>query len=127
MANQNDSLTHHGVLGQKWGVRRYQNYDGSLKSAGRMKAREKYKMRETKKLTDNELKRRTNRLNLENNYKQALDRNNDSYNDGVKWLDKTFTAVLSSVVTGVAVAAGTYYVGGMINDAAGVRIIKNGR
>ena len=28
-------LTHHGILGQKWGVRRYQNSDGSLTSAGK--------------------------------------------------------------------------------------------
>lgn len=28
-------LAHHGVLGQKWGVRRYQNKDGSLTSAGK--------------------------------------------------------------------------------------------
>ncbi len=28
-------LAHHGILGQKWGVRRYQNADGSLTAAGK--------------------------------------------------------------------------------------------
>lgn len=30
-----DELEHHGVLGQKWGIRRYQNKDGSLTAEGR--------------------------------------------------------------------------------------------
>lgn len=28
-------LEHHGILGMKWGVRRYQNPDGSLTAAGK--------------------------------------------------------------------------------------------
>lgn len=30
-----NTLQHHGVLGQKWGVRRFQNRDGTLTSAGK--------------------------------------------------------------------------------------------
>ena len=36
-------LYHHGILGQKWGVRRFQNKDGSLKPAGEKRYLEPYK------------------------------------------------------------------------------------
>lgn len=33
-------LYHHGIKGQKWGIRRYQNKDGSLTPAGKKRAQQ---------------------------------------------------------------------------------------
>lgn len=35
MMNENSYLYHHGIKGQRWGFRRFQNEDGSLTSVGK--------------------------------------------------------------------------------------------
>jgi hypothetical protein len=37
---EDDYLAHHGILGQKWGIRRFQKKDGSLTNAGKKRRNE---------------------------------------------------------------------------------------
>ena len=43
MDYRQNELSHHGILGMKWGIRRFQNKDGSLTSKGKTRANEQKK------------------------------------------------------------------------------------
>lgn len=66
-------LIHHGIKGQRWGVRRFQNEDGTRTAAG--KARETQKLEKVKNKTLNAIKRRETRDQL------ALNRNKAELED----------------------------------------------
>lgn len=78
----NDELYHHGVKGQKWGVRRTLEELGHITEAGgktgeaigRLAGRGK-KNQSIKNMSDEELRKRLNRLNMEKQYSD-LTKNN---------------------------------------------------
>ena len=74
----NNELYHHGIKGQKWGVRRFQNSNGSLTTAGkkRYSGKEKHSdyteshsKKHVSQMSDAELRKRINRLQMEKQYK----------------------------------------------------------
>lgn len=82
------SLSHHGIRGQKWGVRRYQNEDGSLTSAGKKRydvnnASDRKKL--SKQYSDYSKKAQAN-INKKANrmYVDAYNETADMYNERLK-------------------------------------------
>lgn len=67
---EGDFLAHHGIKGQKWGVRRYQNPDGSLTEAGK-KREQKARYKEIKKIYK-ETKAHNRYVGDTNAYEKAL-------------------------------------------------------
>ena len=106
---RDDYLAHHGIKWQRWGVRRYQNKDGSLTAEGRShynvgpkrkearsskrisrevkhpnKKSDKVVKKNYKNLSDKELKKLTERLKIENKFLEQVTKNQDYYKGKTK-------------------------------------------
>lgn len=108
MDNHKEMLMHYGIKGQKWGIRRYQNEDGTRTAAGKKREQsnsnhEDYDKAHTtksvKNMSDAELRNRLNRLQMEKQYKQL------SSTDVKR--GKDFVSKSLKVATGVATATTT--------------------
>ena len=99
-----DELYHWGIKGMKWGVRRYQNKDGTLTSEGKKhysQDHEDYTRVHTKKsvreMSDSELNARINRLQKEQQY-ERLTASPSKLQKAIKIAGTTATA-LGTVMT----------------------------
>ena len=68
-----DSLTHYGVTGMKWGVRRYQNTDGSLTTAGKKRYRSPVDIIKLKEKSDKKQKSKKSPEQLESEFQKKQD------------------------------------------------------
>lgn len=103
-----NELYHFGIKGMRWGVRRYQNPDGSLTNAGRKRLKKgqtsnkktdssnksstkSSSTKTVKDMSDDELRQAINRLQLEQQYKNLSPKN---VSKGKKFVDTVTNDVL---------------------------------
>lgn len=106
-------LYHFGIKGMKWGVRHYQNSDGSLTPAGRkrydkqVRASRKADVKNRRTLSDSEIEQKIKRLESEKKLKNLTE---EDLSPGRKAASDILKSAGNKVLTAAAAGAAAYAV-----------------
>ena len=99
--NNTDELYHYGILGMRWGIRRFQDKNGRLTPRGKKRrlSKDAYEVKKLQKhkrldqMSNEEIRKVNKRKELENNYKR---------------LNKGYVATGAALVAATATVLGNY-------------------